>query len=439
MNLRDTLKINSAGVLEIGGAAATELVKSFGTPLYVLDEDYIRKVCRAFVKTMNEEYGDGNVCFASKALSCMAMYKLIGDEGLKADVVSGGEMYTALRAGFKGADMYFHGNNKLPKEIELAVSNGVRIIVVDNLMELPIIDSIAKKYSVLQKVLVRVNPGVEAHTHHFVQTARADSKFGCSIALGEADIVIDAVKEYSNLDYHGLHCHIGSQIFDKTAYIIAIDKMTSFIKALEDRGIITNELNLGGGFGIYYTEEDPKYTVDDYSEYVATVARGVKSMIETKQIRKPVLTIEPGRAIVGEAGITLYSAGMIRDIKDIKKYVAIDGGMFDNPRYALYNSKYSAVIANRANAPADEIVTIAGKCCESGDIISKNVKLAKVEEGDIIAVFSTGAYNYSMSSNYNRNLVPPVVLVKDGKADYIVRPQSYEDLVRHDVIPARLK
>lgn len=438
MNYRDTLKINREGVLEIGGAQATDLVKEFGTPLYVLDEDYIRKVCKAFIKTIKEEYGEGNVCYASKALACLAMYKLIASEGLKADVVSGGEIYTALKAGFKGEDMYFHGNNKLPQEIELAISNNVGIIVVDNPMELPIIDRIAKKCGVMQKVLVRVNPGVEAHTHEYIQTAKVDSKFGCSLALGEADRVIDDVNSYANLRYFGLHCHIGSQIFDKTAFVIAIDKITTFVSTLEKRGIITEELNLGGGFGIYYTDEDPKYSIEDYTDYVSTVVNSVKVMIEQKNIKKPIVTIEPGRAIVGEAGVTLYTAGMIRDIKDIRKYVAIDGGMFDNIRCALYGSKYSAIIANRANEKASEIVTLAGKCCESGDLITENTRLAKVEEGDVIAVFSTGAYNYSMASNYNRNLIPPIVLVKDGVAEYIVKPQSYEDLIRNDVIPQRL-
>lgn len=439
MNLRDTLKINERGILEIGGVEATELVKQFGTPLYVLDEEYIRKVSSAFVETLKNEYGESNVCFASKAMSCMAIYKLIMEEGLSADVVSGGEIYTALKAGFKGENMYFHGNNKLPAEIELAISNNVKMIIVDNVMELETINDIAKKYSVKQKVLVRVNPGVEAHTHEFVQTARVDSKFGCSIALGEADMVIDKVMSYDNLEYFGLHCHIGSQIFDKTAFLIAIDKMTTYIKSLEDRNVFTKELNLGGGFGIHYTDEDPKYSIEDYTEYVLTVANGVKAMLERKQINKPILTIEPGRAIVGEAGITLYTAGMVREIKDIRKYVAVDGGMFDNPRFALYGSKYGAIIANRANSPQDDLVTLAGKCCESGDLITENVKLAKVEKGDIIAVFSTGAYNYSMASNYNRNFVPPVVLVYRGKADYIVKPQSYEDIIRNDVIPDRLK
>ncbi len=438
MNSRKTLKVNNDGILEIGGVAATDLAKRFGTPVYVLDEAYIRAVCRAFVNTLKEEYGESNVCYASKALSCMAMYKIIGSEGLCADVVSGGEIYTALKAGFKGTGMYFHGNNKLPKEIDLAVSVGVKLIVVDNVAELPIIDQAAKMNIRKQCVLLRVNPGVEAHTHEFVQTARPDSKFGTPIANGEAEAAIKEISNYGNLEYCGLHCHIGSQIFDKEAYLIAIDKLTSFIKELENKGIYTQELNLGGGFGIYYTEEDPRYSVEDYSEYAKSVAVGVKRMVELKKIRKPILTIEPGRSIVGEAGVTLYTAGVTRDIKGIRKYVAIDGGMFENPRFALYGAKYSAIVASRA-AGSGERVTLAGKCCESGDIISMDVRLGDVKSGDIIAVFSTGAYNYSMSSNYNRNLVPPVVLVNEGKADYIVKPQDYEDIIRNDVIPDRLK
>ena len=271
-----------------------------------------------------------------------------------------------------------------------------------------------------------------------MQTALPDSKFGTPIADKEAEEAIENIYKYPNLEYRGLHCHIGSQIFDKEAYLIAIEKLTDFMIGLEKKGIYTQELNLGGGFGIYYTEEDPRYSVEDYCEYIRSAAVAVKRAVELKKLRKPLLTVEPGRAIVGEAGVTLYTVGMIRDIKGVRKYVAVDGGMFENPRFALYRAKYGAIIANRRSTPC-QTVTLAGKCCESGDIISMDVRLGDVKSGDIIAVFSTGAYNYSMASNYNRNSVPPVVLVKDGEADYIVRPQDYEDIVRNDTIPERLK
>lgn len=439
MNKRDTLKINSKGHLEIGGMDALDIVEKFGTPLYVIDEAYLRKVAKAYQETMKECYGKGNVAYASKALSCEAIYCIAKDENLYTDVVSGGEIYTALKAGFDPTRMYFHGNNKQFDELDLAISNGLGKIVIDNEADLPVINELAKKYNTTQKVLVRVNPGVEAHTHEFIQTAKVDSKFGFSISNGDADELITAISNYSNIEFYGLHCHIGSQIFDTEPFITAVDIVTGYAKELSAKDIIVKEFNFGGGFGIYYSNGDPEFKPEEYSRYVRLIAERMNARDKELNLNSPELTIEPGRSLIGEAGITLYSVGTIKDIKGIRKYVAIDGGMTDNIRPALYDAKYDVSCANKMNEECTETVTIAGKCCESGDLIAKDVKLPEVKTGDIIATFSTGAYCYSMASHYNRNLVPPVVTVYNGEADYIVKPETWEDVVRNDVIPSRLK
>lgn len=440
MNTRDTLKVNSLNHLEIGGCDTVELVKKFGTPLYCLDEAYVRNVCRVFSDTIKNEYGDGAVAYASKALSCVAIYKIVKEENICVDVVSGGEIYTALKAGFNPEKMFFHGNNKLISELEYAIGSGIGYIVVDSFDEIDLISEIAGKLNKTQKVLFRVNPGIEAHTHHSIQTATVDSKFGFSISNGDAVKALVKAINASNVNPVGFHCHIGSQIFDKNAFGLAVDKMTDFIKNVKNmHNFDTEILNMGGGYGIYYTEGDPHFTLDEYADYVKRLIVKLKECIKTKQIKKPALVIEPGRSIVGEAGITLYTVGAVKEIKDVRKYVAIDGGMGDNPRFALYQAKYEAVFANRVINDEKEIVTVAGKCCESGDMIAVDVNLPNAKRGDIVAVFSTGAYNYSMSSNYNRNPIPPMILVKDGKADYMVKPQTYDDIIRNDVVPNWIK
>lgn len=441
MNERETLKINGSGHLEIGGADAVDLVKQFGTPLYVFDEAHIRNMMRVYKKTIDEEYGgNGLVLYASKAFSCMAVYAIANEENIGVDVVSGGELYTALKAGFPANRIYMHGNNKLLRELEYAVENGIGNIVVDSFTEADVLDGIAAKHGIKQNVLIRTNPGVEAHTHAFVQTARTDSKFGFSINDGAAEDMTRHVLTKKNLVLKGYHCHIGSQIFEKQSFVLAAEKVMDFIaKMKKSLGFEAAELNIGGGFGVWYTDEDPKLKLRDYASYLKALIDAVKAKAEEHGLNKPYLLIEPGRSIVGEAGVTLYTVGAIKDIPGIKKYVAIDGGMFDNPRYALYQSKYTVLLADRANEKCTERVTIAGKCCESGDLIAVDVPLPEAQIGNIVAVLTTGAYNYSMASNYNRNFIPAVVLVKDGKAEYIVKPQTYEDLVRNDVIPDRLK
>ncbi len=441
MNERTTLKAADNGHLIIGGCDALELAKEFGTPLYVFDEAYIRAMMRVYKKTIESRYGgNGNVLYASKAFSCEAVYRIAQQENIGCDAVSGGELYTALKAGFNPANIYVHGNNKLFYELEEAVDAGVGGIVLDSISEAEVLDGICRAKSKTQDVLIRINPGVEAHTHAFVQTARTDSKFGFSISDGSALEIINGVLALKNIRLKGFHCHIGSQIFEKQSFVLAADKMMDFIKHVKDEtGFVASVLNMGGGFGIYYTDDDPKLKEEDYATYLTALIDGIKGKAKELNLPEPYLLIEPGRSIVGESGITLYTVGTIKDIPGIKKYVAVDGGMFEAPRYALYQSKYCAAKADDVNAPCTQVVSIAGKCCESGDLVAADVRLPEVKKGDILVVFSTGAYHYSMASNYNRNFVPAAVLVKDGKADIIVKRQNYEDLVRNDVIPERLK
>lgn len=441
MNQRETLKINSKGHLEIGGCDAVDLAKNFGTPLYVFDEKYIRDMMRVYRDTIEKEYGgNGLVLYASKAFSCMAIYRIAAQENIGVDVVSGGELYTAVKAGFPAEKIYMHGNNKLLRELEFAVDAGVGTIVVDSYDEADMLDDIAKAKGVEQNVLIRINPGVEAHTHAFVQTARTDSKFGFSISDGTAEKMSAYILKKKYLNLKGYHCHIGSQIFEKQSFVLAAQKAMDFMAMIKsDLGFEADTLNIGGGFGIWYTDDDAKISVDGYATYLEALISAVKEKSSELGLKQPYLLIEPGRSIVGEAGITLYTVGAIKDIPGIKKYVAIDGGMFDNPRYALYQSKYTVLLANRADEACTEKVTIAGKCCESGDLIAVDVPLPEARRGDIAAVLSTGAYNYSMASNYNRNFIPPAILVHGGKAEYIVKPQTYDDLVRNDVVPDYLK
>lgn len=440
MNTRETLKINEKGHLEIGGADCIELAKEFGTPVYLFDEAYIRKMMRVYRDVIATKYdGKGMVLYASKAFSCKAIYCIADEENIGIDVVSGGELYTALQAGFPASRIYMHGNNKLDYEIGEALDAGIGCIVADAYSEIDKIDAEAEKRGICQKILLRINPGVEAHTHAFVQTATTDSKFGFSIANGMAEKVTAYALTKKNVKLEGYHCHIGSQIFEKQSFVLAVEKCMDFCASIREKlGFTATTLNLGGGYGIWYTDEDRKISAEGYAEYLEALIESVKEKAAENGLPLPYLLIEPGRSIVGEAGITLYTVGAIKEIPGVKKYVAIDGGMFDNPRYALYESKYTALLANRANEEPTEIVSIAGKCCESGDIIAVNVPLPKAKSGDILAVLSTGAYNYSMAMNYNRNKIPPCVLVSEGKGEYIVRPQTYEDIARNDVIPARL-
>lgn len=433
----EALKVNGKNHLEIGGCDCVDLAKEFGTPVYVMDEGLIRKNCRTYKNAMDKYYGgNGIVLFASKAFCTMAMCKIAEQEGLGLDVVSGGELYTAIKAGFPMDRVYFHGNNKTVQEIELGIDNNIRRFVVDNKEELNNINEIAAKKGKVANISFRIKPGIDAHTHDFVQTGQIDSKFGVALENGEALEIVKLASGLSNVKVVGVHCHIGSQIFDLAPFELAAKVMLSFISQLKDElGIEIEELNLGGGFGIKYV---PEHDPIEYDHYIESVSKVVKNLCEDKRIKLPNIVMEPGRSIVASAGITLYTVGAVKEIKNVRKYISVDGGMTDNPRYALYQSAYDAVLANR---PADrkvEKVTIAGKCCESGDLLIKDIEMPEIEDGDILAVMATGAYNYSMSSNYNRIPKPPVVLVNEGKARVIVKREDYSDVVRNDILPEDL-
>ncbi|HPD00222.1 MAG TPA: diaminopimelate decarboxylase [Acetivibrio sp.] len=437
MFVSKALKINSKNHLEIGGCDCVDLVNEYGTPLYVMDEGLIRENCGLYKNAMDKYYnGNGLVLYASKALCTMAMCRIAQQEGLGLDVVSGGELYTAIKAGFPMDRIYFHGNNKTMEELELAIDSNIRRIVVDNRQELHRINEIASSKGKTASISFRIKPGIDAHTHDFIQTGQIDSKFGVALENGEAlEIVSEAVK-LGNINVAGLHCHIGSQIFDIKPFEEAARVMLEFIAQIKEQlGVEIEELNLGGGYGIKYTPQDDPI---EYDKYIESVSKVIRNVCDNKGIKLPFIVMEPGRSIVASAGITLYKVGTIKDIKGVRKYVAVDGGMGDNPRFALYQSKYDAVIANRPDAPKTEKITIAGKCCESGDLLAKDIMMPEVKEGDILAVLATGAYNYSMSSNYNRIPRPPVVLVKDGKARVIVKREDYNDIIRNDVLPEDL-
>ena len=433
MNERQTLTINNQNHLSICGIDAVDLAKEYSTPLYVFDQKHLEDMCKTFSSALEKYYGYGFVSYASKAFSCKAIYRLIKDYNLGADVVSGGELYTAIKADFPTNKLIFHGNNKSNEELKFAIESGIGYIVIDSYTEAKKLNDLLEISNKTQDVLIRINPGVEAHTHHFIQTATLDSKFGFSIANGDAKSFIKQVLTFKNLNLKGLHCHIGSQIFEDESFLLAVEKMTDFYMELAKENITFEVLNLGGGFGIWYADGDKKLKPSDYDKTIKLIADKLNDCIIKKGIKKPYLILEPGRSIVGEAGITLYTVGSVKEIKGVKNYIAIDGGMFDNPRFALYQAKYTAVLANKMDKTPSKLYSIAGKCCESGDKITEDSLLPEVNEGDIIAVLSTGAYNYSMASNYNRNLIPPVIFVKDGVAKYAVKPQSYEDIIRNDV------
>lgn len=435
MKLQGTMKINEQGHLEIGGCDTVELIREFGSPLYVMDEAAIRGVCKEYYEAFIARH-DAEVIYASKAFLNTAMCRIIQEEGLGLDVVSGGELSTALKAGFPMERVYFHGNNKTPEELELALKSGIGRIVVDNLHELALLNALAGEQGVRPKILFRITPGIEAHTHEYIRTGQIDSKFGLVLSNGQAMEAVTEALTLPNLELVGIHCHIGSQIFEMESYQHAAQVMLQFIADIKDAtGLEIRELNLGGGFGIYYNSEDEPGMVANYAELVTST---VKAEAERLGLRVPRITVEPGRSIVGTAGTTLYTVGAVKHIPEVRTYVAVDGGMTDNPRPALYQAKYEALLANKANEEGQKLVSVAGKCCESGDMLIWDIMLPVVQAGDVLAVSCTGAYNYSMSSNYNRLCRPAVVLVNAGQGDVIVKREDAEDLTRNDIIPLRL-
>ncbi|MCI7234111.1 MAG: diaminopimelate decarboxylase [Oscillospiraceae bacterium] len=432
MLVSKNLAVNEQGHLTVGGMDTVELAKEYGTPLYIMDEGLIREHCRSFKESMDKYYGgQGLVCYASKAFCCKAMCRIMLEEGLGLDVVSEGELYTALSVGFPAEKLCFHGNNKTDHELSYALENGVGRIIVDNIYELERLNRLAEKTGRTANIMYRIKPGIDAHTHNFIMTGQIDSKFGFALETGEAYEAVKKAIECSHINLVGLHCHIGSQIFDIDPFVKAAEVMLTFIAKIKDElGFEVKELNLGGGFGIRYTEEDAPV---GYDKYMEKVSEKVKEVCAEKNVKLPFILIEPGRSIAAPAGITLYTVGGRKEIPNIRTYVSIDGGMGDNPRYALYQSKYDVEVANKANLPKTETVTVAGKCCETGDLIGEGMPIQPVEPGDILAVLATGAYNYSMSSNYNRIPKPPVVMIRDGKSRVVVKRETFEDIVRNDI------
>lgn len=418
--------------LVIGGIKTTKLVEEFGTPLYVMDENLIRENCKRYFESFNCSDRGNKVAYAGKAFLTLAMCKIIEEEGLCLDVVSGGELYTAYKAGFPLEKVLFHGNNKTLEEIEMGVSLGVGTFVVDNLFEIEQLNKIAKDYGRNQDIYLRITPGIEAHTHEYIKTGQIDSKFGFAPV---GDNIINAIKRaisLENINLLGLHCHIGSQIFEITPYEDAADIMLNLINRVKNEtGYIIKELDLGGGFGIYYSDEDRPREIE---EYCNAIINKVDKVCNEIGLERPTLIIEPGRSIAGNAGITLYTIGSIKNIPSVRKYVSVDGGMTDNIRPALYKARYECIVANRVIYDAKEKVTISGKCCESGDILLNAIKIPSVLSGDVLAVMSTGAYGYSMSNNYNKIPKPAVVMVKDGKTKIICKRESYDDIIKNEVI-----
>ncbi|WP_322173739.1 diaminopimelate decarboxylase [Acutalibacter caecimuris] len=426
------LAINELGHLAISGCDTVELAHQYGTPLYVMSEDEIRRVCRNYVESFQKFYnGNGRPIYASKAFCCKEMCRIAFSEGLDLEVVSGGELYTALEAGIPGKNIHFQGNNKTLAELEMAVDNHVGDIVVDNLSELDKLEKIVERKGEIVHITLRVKPGIDAHTHEFIRTGQIDSKFGLDLASGEAFAAASRAVKIPGVKLVGLHCHIGSQIMEKEPFVHAAEVMLGlYDQIIRELGVELEILNLGGGFGIHYTEKDDFIP---YMEYMEAVSQKIHEKCTELELQLPKIFIEPGRSVVGEAGITLYTVGNIREIPQIRNYVAIDGGMFENPRYALYQSDYTCMIANKVDKPADYLATVAGKCCESGDLIQEHTAIQRPEENDILAVLSTGAYNYSMASNYNRNPKPACIMVSQGESRVVIRGESYQDLLKNDV------
>lgn len=432
MKLFGTMQLDAAGHLSIGGVPATELAAAHGTPLYVMDTAHIKAQCRAYKTAFTAPGAVTEVIYASKAFLNVAMVRLIQEQGLSLDVVSGGELYTAITASFPADRIFFHGNNKTSEELMMALDYGVHRIIVDNGHELELISALCKKLGKRQNILFRMNPGIDAHTHDFIQTARNDSKFGVSIYQeGLCQLIQQAVADDA-VTLTGFHCHIGSQIFDEAPYFSALTVMFDFIARMRDTcGFTASELNIGGGFGVYYSQGDDPMEV---TSCLTQLAEQAVIEAQARQLTVPRLMIEPGRSIVANAGTTLYRVGGIKQTYAGKQFIFVDGGMTDNPRTALYDSRYEALISPHAPEAPAETFTVAGKCCESGDVLIHGIALQRPKPGDILAIGGTGAYNYSMSSNYNRLPKPAVVFVEDGKARLAVRRETYEDLIRNDVL-----
>ena len=430
MRLFDGMTVEN-GELNISGVGVNELKAQYGTPLYVYDENMLVKQCRTFINNFKSSKFNTEVLYASKAFSCLEVLRIASREGLGVDVVSLGEIHTAYKAGYNMKKAYFHGNNKTREELQYALEVGVGTIVIDNDYEYEMINEIVRESGNRVDVLLRINTGIDAHTHEYIKTAKDDSKFGYSVYDETIYELIADINNQSNLNFVGFHSHIGSQIFEKTSFFEAVKVVMEFTKKVQERlGLTISVLNLGGGFGVYYTEEDKPFELAEFlREYIEVVERESDNFgLDLTKV-----VIEPGRSLTCNAGSTLYSVGGVKKTFAGREYVFVDGGMADNPRYALYKAKYEAMLANKMNQEADTTYTVAGKCCESGDMLVMDAKLPKADQGDLLLVSSTGAYNYSMSSNYNRLPKLPVVFVKDGTSRLVVKGETLEDLIRQDV------
>lgn len=437
MRFHGTMQINAPGHLTIGGCDVIELARNYGTPLMIIDEAEVRRKCREYSSAFWGTGIETETIYASKAFLTTAMCRILHEEGLGLDVVSGGEIYIAEAAGFPMDKLYFHGNNKTPQELLQALRVGVGRFMVDNLQELEILNYLAAERGVVADVIFRVTPGIEAHTHEYVQTGQLDSKFGMGLSNGVAMEVIRFSQLLANINVRGVHCHIGSQIFNLESFAKTVEVMMDFCGQLRDElGIVVRELDLGGGIGIPYTEADEEVSI---REYALTVAEVLKRKAAELDLPVPKIINEPGRSIIATAGTTVYTTGTIKEIPGIRTYLAVDGGMSDNIRPALYGAKYEAIIANKALEVPTETVTVTGRCCESGDMLIHDLLVPHVEPGDLLAITCTGAYTYTMSSNYNAIPKLAIVLVNEGQADLIVRRETYHDLVRRDRIPTRLE
>ena len=430
--LHSNLSINKEGHLCFAGLDTVLLAKKYGTPLFLIDEDKIRNNARTYINAMRKYFGgDSGPLLASKALCFSEIYRIAASEGMRTDIVSPGELYTAHNAGFPMERAFFHGNNKTDEDIAYAIECGIGYFVVDNAEELNEINRVAGKKGIKQNILLRLSPGIDPHTHAKISTGKVDSKFGSAIETGQADEMVASALALENISLMGYHCHIGSQIFECDPFCDAADIMLAYVAHIKAKfGFEAKILNIGGGFGVRYVDEDP---IIDYEENIKTIAAHVDAKCAELKVKKPTILMEPGRSMVADAGMTLYTVGTVKTITGYKTYVSIDGGMTDNPRYALYQSKYTFEIANKASEEKILDCTIAGRCCESGDLLGEDVKLQKAERGDILATLVTGAYNYAMSSNYNKIPRPPVVMIAGGIDRIAVRRETYADLTRLDV------
>ena len=434
MNQRREIK---DGILYFDGCSTVDLAKQYGTPLYVMSEGDIEDKMREIKTCFLDKYPNTRAAYASKAFCTMAIYKICEKEGFCIDIVSGGELHTAIKAGFPAERIEFNGNNKLPQEIEEALDYGIGRFIVDGLQEVALIEAICKEKGKTANILFRVTPGVAASTHDYITTGKKDSKFGIPLDEDVFFPQVEAAIKAEHINFLGLHFHVGSQLFDNAPFLQALDIILDKVAEIKKRfDYDIKELNLGGGVGATYIDEERK----PYAYFLAPMMERIEAFFTELGVERPAVVIEPGRSIVAEAGLSLYTIGSIKDIRDIRKYVSVDGGMTDNIRPALYQAEYEGLVANKASEPKDDKVTICGKCCESGDILIKDCMITgTAKAGDLFAMFSTGAYGFSMASNYNSNPIPAVVLVKDGKSELIVKRQSYDDIIKNQIMPEMLK